>query len=126
MESLWMGPDVAPLRQCRPARRKHAKSLIPPALLHAQPDSQPRAARRRRSGTWPRDGWRTSSPIEARDLDFPLRKFSQNATEPLEDDTLAKTGTQYRIFLRRCPNAETLSRHEAPDCGAKRGITHAQ
>ncbi|GBP52460.1 hypothetical protein EVAR_39919_1 [Eumeta japonica] len=30
------------------------------------------------------------------------------------------------IFLRRCPNAETLSRHESPDCGAKRGITHAQ
>ncbi|GBP18320.1 hypothetical protein EVAR_9167_1 [Eumeta japonica] len=30
------------------------------------------------------------------------------------------------FFLRRCPNAETLSRHESPDCGAKRGITHAQ
>ncbi|GBP98186.1 hypothetical protein EVAR_69861_1 [Eumeta japonica] len=30
------------------------------------------------------------------------------------------------IFLRRCPNAETLSRHDSPDCGAKRGITHAQ
>ncbi|GBP76965.1 Probable RNA-directed DNA polymerase from transposon X-element [Eumeta japonica] len=29
-------------------------------------------------------------------------------------------------FLRRCPNAETLSRHESPDCEAKRGITHAQ
>ncbi|GBP72356.1 hypothetical protein EVAR_55124_1 [Eumeta japonica] len=25
------------------------------------------------------------------------------------------------FFLRRCPNAETLSRHESPDCGAKRG-----
>ncbi|GBP18666.1 hypothetical protein EVAR_14436_1 [Eumeta japonica] len=30
------------------------------------------------------------------------------------------------FFLRRCPNAETLSRHESPDCEAKRGITHAQ
>ncbi|GBP28886.1 Protein unc-79 homolog [Eumeta japonica] len=30
------------------------------------------------------------------------------------------------FFLKRCPNAETLSRHESPDCGAKRGITHAQ
>ncbi|GBP91641.1 hypothetical protein EVAR_68275_1 [Eumeta japonica] len=30
------------------------------------------------------------------------------------------------FFLRRYPNAETLSRHEPPDCGAKRGITHAQ
>ncbi|GBP89065.1 hypothetical protein EVAR_64701_1 [Eumeta japonica] len=29
------------------------------------------------------------------------------------------------FFLRRCPNAETLSRHESPDCGAKRGFTHA-
>ncbi|GBP78885.1 hypothetical protein EVAR_61534_1 [Eumeta japonica] len=27
---------------------------------------------------------------------------------------------------RRCPNAETLSRHESSDCGAKSGITHAQ
>ncbi|GBP80322.1 hypothetical protein EVAR_47824_1 [Eumeta japonica] len=25
------------------------------------------------------------------------------------------------FFLRRCSNAETLSRHESPDCGAKRG-----
>ncbi|GBP45192.1 hypothetical protein EVAR_25897_1 [Eumeta japonica] len=30
------------------------------------------------------------------------------------------------IFLRRCLNAETQSRHESPDCGAKRGITHVQ
>ncbi|GBP76285.1 hypothetical protein EVAR_54972_1 [Eumeta japonica] len=30
------------------------------------------------------------------------------------------------FFLRRCPNAETLSKHESPDCGAKREITHAQ
>ncbi|GBP46878.1 hypothetical protein EVAR_78581_1 [Eumeta japonica] len=26
----------------------------------------------------------------------------------------------------RCPNAETLSRHESPDCRAKRETTHAQ
>ncbi|GBP62623.1 hypothetical protein EVAR_46462_1 [Eumeta japonica] len=31
-------------------------------------------------------------------------------------------GPETCIFLRRCPNAETLSRHESPDCGAKRGI----
>ncbi|GBP52130.1 hypothetical protein EVAR_21261_1 [Eumeta japonica] len=30
------------------------------------------------------------------------------------------------LFFLRCPNAETLSRHEPPDCGAKRGIMHAQ
>ncbi|GBP33908.1 hypothetical protein EVAR_23254_1 [Eumeta japonica] len=30
------------------------------------------------------------------------------------------------FFLRRCPNAETLSRHESPDYRAKRGITHVQ
>ncbi|GBP87861.1 hypothetical protein EVAR_61614_1 [Eumeta japonica] len=26
------------------------------------------------------------------------------------------------IFLRRCPKAETLSRHESPDCGRRRGL----
>ncbi|GBP85173.1 hypothetical protein EVAR_61018_1 [Eumeta japonica] len=31
----------------------------------------------------------------------------------------------FTIFLRRCPNDETLSRHESLDYGAKRGITHA-
>ncbi|GBP53561.1 hypothetical protein EVAR_41969_1 [Eumeta japonica] len=33
---------------------------------------------------------------------------------------------QQDIFLRTCPNAGTLSRHESPDCWAKRGITQAQ
>ncbi|GBP60965.1 hypothetical protein EVAR_51528_1 [Eumeta japonica] len=28
--------------------------------------------------------------------------------------------TVQSIFLGRCPNAETLSRYESPDCGAKR------
>ncbi|GBP74561.1 hypothetical protein EVAR_59496_1 [Eumeta japonica] len=46
--------------------------------------------------------------------------------EPLwdEEDTLTDRDTVF--FLKRCPNAETLSRHESPDCGAKRGITHTQ
>ncbi|GBP44119.1 hypothetical protein EVAR_81440_1 [Eumeta japonica] len=34
--------------------------------------------------------------------------------------------TDKSIFLRRCPNAETLSRHESPDCGTKRGGLHVR
>ncbi|GBP35432.1 hypothetical protein EVAR_94883_1 [Eumeta japonica] len=36
--------------------------------------------------------------------------------------TYASNAVSFLVFfLRRCPNAETLSRHESPDCGAKRG-----
>lgn len=63
MESLWSGSEseLTTLRLCksgaerceyRLSRRKPSKSLIPQALLHA-PEPQPKAHRRRRSGTWP-------------------------------------------------------------------------
>ncbi|XP_047992127.1 NAD kinase-like isoform X1 [Leguminivora glycinivorella] len=63
MDSLWCGSEseLSTLRLCKSAiekqeyrlRRKPSKSLIPQGLLHAHPE-QPRAVRRRRSGTWPR------------------------------------------------------------------------
>ncbi|KAI8439266.1 hypothetical protein MSG28_013103 [Choristoneura fumiferana] len=66
MDSLWCGSEseLSTLRLCKSTveksdyrlRRKPSKgskSLIPQGLLHAA-ESQPRAVRRRRSGTWPR------------------------------------------------------------------------
>lgn len=65
MDSLWCGSEseLSTLRLCKSTveksdyrlRRKPSKgskSLIPQGLLHAA-ESQPRAVRRRRSGTWP-------------------------------------------------------------------------
>ncbi|XP_026321705.1 NAD kinase-like isoform X2 [Hyposmocoma kahamanoa] len=76
MDSLWCGSEgeLSTLRMCkgsdraeyRLSRRKPSKSLIPPALLHTQPEqSQPRSHRRRRSGTWPRTrSLNAPSPIQ--------------------------------------------------------------
>ncbi|GBP58996.1 hypothetical protein EVAR_14997_1 [Eumeta japonica] len=38
----------------------------------------------------------------------------------LDKKTRVALGDCRVFFLRRCPNAETLSRNESPDCGAKR------
>ncbi|GBP42785.1 hypothetical protein EVAR_83302_1 [Eumeta japonica] len=47
-------------------------------------------------------------------------------TYPVPTQEAGNASVTECFFLRRCPNAETLSRHESPDCGAKRGITQAQ
>ncbi|XP_073961764.1 NAD kinase-like isoform X2 [Choristoneura fumiferana] len=77
MDSLWCGSEseLSTLRLCKSTveksdyrlRRKPSKgskSLIPQGLLHAA-ESQPRAVRRRRSGTWPRTrSLNAPSPIQ--------------------------------------------------------------
>ncbi|GBP47128.1 hypothetical protein EVAR_36951_1 [Eumeta japonica] len=39
-----------------------------------------------------------------------------------EEKTLVALGDCRVFFLRWCPNAETLSRHESPDCGGRGGL----
>ncbi|CAF4929228.1 unnamed protein product [Pieris macdunnoughi] len=52
--------ELSTLRMCKSVerseyrfKRKPSKSLIPQALLHAEPQPQLRHHRQRRSGTWP-------------------------------------------------------------------------
>nr|BAM19480.1 poly(p)/ATP NAD kinase [Papilio xuthus] len=74
MESLWCSSEselsslkiakTAERPEYRFSRRRSSKSLIPQALLHC-PEPQPRAHRRRRSGTWPRTrSLNAPSPIQ--------------------------------------------------------------
>ncbi|XP_045488836.1 NAD kinase isoform X1 [Pieris rapae] len=74
MESLWCSSEseVSALRMCKSVerseyrfKRKPSKSLIPQALLHAEPQPQLRHHRQRRSGTWPRTrSLNAPSPIQ--------------------------------------------------------------